>query len=57
MPSCSRQEFDMIKTVNALESRLEDIMEHIDVAVIGCVETGRAKRRRPILVSLAAPRI
>jgi (E)-4-hydroxy-3-methylbut-2-enyl-diphosphate synthase len=39
-PSCSRQEFDVIKTVNALEVRLEDIMEHIDVAVIGCVVNG-----------------
>ena len=39
-PSCSRQEFDVIKTVNALESRLEDIIEHIDVAVIGCVVNG-----------------
>ncbi len=39
-PSCSRQEFDVIKTVNALEARLEDITEHIDVAVIGCVVNG-----------------
>ncbi|PIP81049.1 MAG: 4-hydroxy-3-methylbut-2-en-1-yl diphosphate synthase [Gammaproteobacteria bacterium CG22_combo_CG10-13_8_21_14_all_40_8] len=39
-PSCSRQEFDVIKTVNALEERLEDIVEPIDVAVIGCVVNG-----------------
>lgn len=39
-PSCSRQEFDVIKTVNALESRLEDIQESLDVAVIGCVVNG-----------------
>lgn len=39
-PSCSRQEFDVIKTVNALEQRLEDITEHMDVAVIGCVVNG-----------------
>lgn len=39
-PSCSRQEFDVIKTVNALESRLEDIREPLDVAVIGCVVNG-----------------
>ncbi len=39
-PSCSRQEFDVIKTVNALESRLEDISEPLDVAVIGCVVNG-----------------
>ncbi len=39
-PSCSRQEFDVIKTVNALESRLEDISDPLDVAVIGCVVNG-----------------
>lgn len=39
-PSCSRQEFDVIRTVNALEARLEDIQEPIDVAVIGCVVNG-----------------
>ncbi|NNJ72267.1 MAG: flavodoxin-dependent (E)-4-hydroxy-3-methylbut-2-enyl-diphosphate synthase, partial [Enterobacterales bacterium] len=39
-PSCSRQEFDVIKTVNELEARLEDIREPIDVAVIGCVVNG-----------------
>lgn len=39
-PSCSRQQFDVIATVNALESRLEDITEPMDVAVIGCVVNG-----------------
>lgn len=39
-PSCSRQKFDVIKVVNELESRLEDINEPIDVAVIGCVVNG-----------------
>jgi len=39
-PSCSRQEFNVIATVNALESRLEDIQEPIDVAVIGCCVNG-----------------
>ncbi|HFB65717.1 MAG TPA: flavodoxin-dependent (E)-4-hydroxy-3-methylbut-2-enyl-diphosphate synthase [Aeromonadales bacterium] len=39
-PSCSRQEFDVISTVNALEERLEDIIAPIDVAVIGCVVNG-----------------
>lgn len=39
-PSCSRQNFDVIKTVNELESRLEDISEPLDVAVIGCVVNG-----------------
>jgi len=39
-PSCSRQKFDVIKVVNELESRLEDINEPIDAAVIGCVVNG-----------------
>jgi (E)-4-hydroxy-3-methylbut-2-enyl-diphosphate synthase len=39
-PSCSRQQFDVISTVNALEARLEDIIEPIDVSVIGCVVNG-----------------
>ncbi|MDE3208845.1 MAG: flavodoxin-dependent (E)-4-hydroxy-3-methylbut-2-enyl-diphosphate synthase, partial [Pseudomonadota bacterium] len=44
-PSCSRQEFDVIGTVNALEERLEDVMEHLDVAVIGCVVNGPGEAR------------
>jgi len=39
-PSCSRQQFDVIKTVNELEERLEDVMEPVNVAVIGCVVNG-----------------
>ncbi|NVJ59907.1 MAG: flavodoxin-dependent (E)-4-hydroxy-3-methylbut-2-enyl-diphosphate synthase [Gammaproteobacteria bacterium] len=39
-PSCSRQQFDVIKTVNELESRLEDIRDSLDVAIIGCVVNG-----------------
>lgn len=39
-PSCSRQNFDVISVVNALESRLEDITTPIDVAVIGCIVNG-----------------
>ncbi|NRA42529.1 MAG: flavodoxin-dependent (E)-4-hydroxy-3-methylbut-2-enyl-diphosphate synthase [Pseudomonadales bacterium] len=39
-PSCSRQNFDVIKTVNALETRLEDIKTPLDVAIIGCVVNG-----------------
>ena len=39
-PSCSRQNFDVIKTMNELELRLEDIKESIDVAVIGCYVNG-----------------
>jgi (E)-4-hydroxy-3-methylbut-2-enyl-diphosphate synthase len=39
-PSCSRQEFDVISTVNALEHRLEDILTPMDVSIIGCVVNG-----------------
>jgi len=39
-PSCSRMNFDVIGTMNKLESRLEDIKENIDVAVIGCYVNG-----------------
>ena len=39
-PSCSRQNFDVIKTMNELETRLEDIKTPLDVAVIGCVVNG-----------------
>lgn len=39
-PSCSRQEFDVINTTNALESRFEDILEPMDVSIIGCVVNG-----------------
>lgn len=44
-PSCSRQRFDVIKTVNALEERLQDISEPLDVAVIGCVVNGPGEAR------------
>ena len=39
-PTCSRQEFDVIKTVNELEQRLEDITLPMDVSIIGCVVNG-----------------
>ncbi|WWO99815.1 MAG: flavodoxin-dependent (E)-4-hydroxy-3-methylbut-2-enyl-diphosphate synthase [Candidatus Dasytiphilus stammeri] len=39
-PSCSRQEFDVINTVQALEKRLEDIVTPMDVSVIGCRVNG-----------------
>lgn len=39
-PTCSRQEFDVINTVNALEQRLEDIITPMDVSIIGCVVNG-----------------
>jgi (E)-4-hydroxy-3-methylbut-2-enyl-diphosphate synthase len=39
-PSCSRQNFDVISTVNELESRLEDITVPMDVSIIGCIVNG-----------------
>ena len=39
-PSCSRQNFDVVKTMNELETRLEDIKTPMDVAVIGCIVNG-----------------
>lgn len=44
-PSCSRQNFDVIKTLNELENRLEDIKVPLDVAVIGCVVNGPGEAR------------
>ncbi len=44
-PSCSRQNFDVIATVNALEQRLEDVLDPLDVAVIGCVVNGPGEAR------------
>lgn len=39
-PSCSRQEFDVIATVNELEQRLEDLITPMDVSIIGCIVNG-----------------
>ncbi|MEH6550976.1 MAG: flavodoxin-dependent (E)-4-hydroxy-3-methylbut-2-enyl-diphosphate synthase [Pseudomonadales bacterium] len=44
-PSCSRQNFDVIKTMNDLEIRLEDIRTPLDVAVIGCIVNGPGEAR------------
>jgi (E)-4-hydroxy-3-methylbut-2-enyl-diphosphate synthase len=39
-PSCSRQGFDVIRTVEALEERLAHIAEPITLSIIGCVVNG-----------------
>jgi (E)-4-hydroxy-3-methylbut-2-enyl-diphosphate synthase len=44
-PSCSRQNFDVISTMNILEQRLEDIRTPMDVAVIGCIVNGPGEAR------------
>jgi (E)-4-hydroxy-3-methylbut-2-enyl-diphosphate synthase len=44
-PSCSRQNFDVIATMNELERRLEDVRTPMDVAVIGCIVNGPGEAR------------
>ena len=39
-PSCARQQFDVIQTVQEVEQRLEHISEPISVSLIGCVVNG-----------------
>ena len=39
-PSCARQGFDVIKTVEALEQRLEHVKTPISLSIIGCVVNG-----------------
>ena len=39
-PSCSRQGFDVIETVQILEQRLAHIVEPITLSIIGCVVNG-----------------
>ncbi|MCR6643423.1 MAG: flavodoxin-dependent (E)-4-hydroxy-3-methylbut-2-enyl-diphosphate synthase [Terricaulis sp.] len=39
-PSCARQGYDVIKTVEALEARLAHIAEPISLSIIGCVVNG-----------------
>ncbi len=44
-PSCSRQNFDVIKAVAELERRFDEIDEPLDLAVIGCVVNGPGEAR------------
>ncbi len=39
-PSCARQGFDVIKTVEALERRLEHVKTPMSLSIIGCVVNG-----------------
>lgn len=39
-PSCARQGFDVIKTVEKLEKRLEHIKQPMSLSIIGCVVNG-----------------
>jgi (E)-4-hydroxy-3-methylbut-2-enyl-diphosphate synthase len=54
-PSCARQQFEVIKTVERLEERLAHIMTPLTVSVIGRVVNGPgARRARPTSASPAA---
>lgn len=44
-PSCARQQFQVIKTVEALEARLAHITTPMTVSVIGCVVNGPGEAR------------
>ena len=44
-PSCARQQFDVIKTVQEIEERLEHINEPLSVSIIGCVVNGPGEAR------------
>lgn len=39
-PSCARQQFDVIKTVQVLEERLSHVTTPLTVSIIGCVVNG-----------------
>ena len=39
-PSCARQQFNVIKTVQEVEERLQHITESITVSIIGCIVNG-----------------
>jgi (E)-4-hydroxy-3-methylbut-2-enyl-diphosphate synthase len=44
-PSCARQGFDVIRTVQALEDRLSHIKTPLSLSVLGCVVNGPGEAR------------
>ena len=44
-PSCARQNFDVIRTVEALEKRIAHITTPMSVSIIGCVVNGPGEAR------------
>ncbi|MEC7931624.1 MAG: flavodoxin-dependent (E)-4-hydroxy-3-methylbut-2-enyl-diphosphate synthase, partial [Pseudomonadota bacterium] len=44
-PSCARQGFDVIRTVQALEERLQHIHTPLSLSVLGCVVNGPGEAR------------
>lgn len=55
-PSCSRQNFDVIKTVNELEQRVEDITTDMSVSIIGCVVNGPGEAKTSDIGLTGAPK-
>ncbi|MDB9998583.1 flavodoxin-dependent (E)-4-hydroxy-3-methylbut-2-enyl-diphosphate synthase [Alphaproteobacteria bacterium] len=45
-PSCARQQFDVIKTVQEVEDRLQHITDSITVSIIGCVVNGPGEAKQ-----------
>ena len=45
-PSCARQQFDVIKTVQEVEERLQHITDSITVSIIGCVVNGPGEAKQ-----------
>ncbi len=51
-PSCARQGFDVIKTVEKLEQRLEHIKTPMSLSIIGCVVNGPGQ---PLMTDCGCP--
>jgi (E)-4-hydroxy-3-methylbut-2-enyl-diphosphate synthase len=45
-PSCARQQFDVIKTVQEVEERLKHITDSITVSIIGCIVNGPGEAKQ-----------
>ena len=45
-PSCARQQFDVIKTVQEVEERLKHITDTITVSIIGCIVNGPGEAKQ-----------
>jgi len=55
-PSCSRQNFDVVATINELERRVEDVVTPLDVAIMGCIVNGPGEAKEAdIGITGAAP--
>ena len=48
-PTCARQEFDVITTVNALEEKFKDLTTSMDVSIIGCNVNGLGEAKNSTL--------